>query len=294
MFTDGIVEVRTDGEQWGFRFSTHWFFHSQHPWLDVTYYLSDGWSDEAQTVQFCFPLALTNPIYRYDTAGAVLVAGPVASGGDDLPGSNPELFAVQTFASANDKSRGVILLTPDAYLVQFGPQAVRASGYRVVDIPAQITSLPMMNLTRNDWQFGQGGQRQWTFRYRLIFTLGRYKPLLPICEAQRFGVPPYLQVPGQKPPLQGLEALDISFESGPVTTFKVAEDGKRLILRFWNILDSPSEGRLKLPPGYASANICDALERPKRSLSIKQGRVDFAVDAHGLLTIALCQNAVEQ
>jgi alpha-mannosidase len=146
-----------------------------------------------------------------------------------------------------------------------------------------------MNLTRNDWQFGQGGQRQWSFRYRLVFTHGGYQPLLPICEAQRFCEPPYLQVPGRKPALQGLEDLNISFEGGTVTTFKVAEDGKRLILRFWSLLDSPSEGSLKLPPGYASANICDALERPKRRLAINQGRVAFTVDAHGFLTIAFCK-----
>jgi hypothetical protein len=294
------VAVQTDGERWGFRFATHWFFHSQHPWLDVTYYLSDGWSEGAQTVQFCFPLELNNPTYRYDTAGAVLVAGAVEKGGDDLPGANPELFAAQTFAAANDNRRGAILLTPDAYLVQFGPEAVRAPGYQTQYRPAQITSLPMMNLTRNDWQFGQGGQRQWTFRYRLIFTHGRYDPLRPIREAQHFGVPPYLQVPhgdeslGRSVALPEFEALNVSFEGGPVASCKVAEDGKRLILRFWNLLDSPAESQVTLPPGFARADLCDALERPKQHLAVRRGSVDFTVEAYGLLTIALCPSVMGQ
>jgi len=282
----GGVEVRAQGRRWGFGMETRWTFHAAHPWIDVAYRLIDGWTEDAQTVQFCFPVALDAPVYRYDTAGAVLTAGPIVKGGDDLPGANPDLFAAQTFACVTGSGGGLILLTPDAFLVQFGPDAVRAPSYRVKNIPAMITSMPMMNLTRNDRQFGQGGQREWTFRYRLLLTGGRYDPRRAFREAQRFGVPPFLQTPGGTPSVKGLDALEVAFDGGPVTALKMAEDGKRLILRLWNVLDRPVEGSVKLPRGFARADRCDALERRHAPLPAKRGRVTFDADAQDIVTIA--------
>ena len=283
------VGVRTDGARWGFEFATRWFLHADRPWIDVRYDLAGGWSEEAQSLQFCFPLAITQPIYRYDTGGAILVAGPKAEGGDDLRGANPSLYAVQTFAAAHRDGRGAILITPDAYLVQFGPDAVRVTGVDVARIPTQIVSMPMMNLTRNDWQFWQGGQRRWTFRYRLVLVRDAYDPLQPVDEAQHFGVPPYLQVPGEPAALAELARLEIDFASGPVLAFKVGEDGQRMILRLWNVLDRPVAGSVRLPKGYVRAERCDALERRQSDLDLAGDRVAFTVPVCGILTIAFCQ-----
>ena len=122
-----------------------------------------------QSVQFCFPLNLANPVYRYDTAGAG------AQGGGSQPPAgmiyrepNPSLWAAPTFASAYCAEEHVLVLTPDACLVQFGGNLVQRPGMTAERIPAAIASMPMMNLTRNDKQFVQGGQRQWEFRYRLV------------------------------------------------------------------------------------------------------------------------------
>jgi len=284
------IEVVTEGERWGFGFSSRWFLHSDHPWIDVRYDLEGGWSEEPQTVRFCFPLAMARPIYRYDVAGAALVAGPVADGGDDLPGANPALFAAQTYAAAHDAEggAGLILLTPDALLLEFGADTIPATEERRSEIPALITSLPMMNLTRNDWQLGQGGLRRWTFHYRLVLTAGVYDPLRPIREAQHFGIPPYLQVPGTAAALPALGNLDVRFAGGPVLALKVAEDGERLILRLWNVLDRPVAGSARLPDGFGRAERCDALERPRQELPVERGRAAFAADPRGILTIAFC------
>ena len=282
----GGVEIRTDAESYGFSFTTRWFFHAAHPWIDVTYRLEDGWTDVPQSVQFCFPVILQNPVYRYDTGGAVQIAAPKTRGGDDLPGANPSLCAAQTFAAATTGDSSLILLSPDAPLVQFGPDAVQSSRISPGRIPAQITSLPLMNLTRNDHQFGQGGQRQWTFRYRLILVSGRWHPLRPLREAQCFGTPPFLQVPGQKPIVPGLEKLDVDFAGGPVTAFKVGEDGKRLILRLWNLLDRPISGSARIPLGFVRAEQCDGLERRLSELPVECGRVAFTAAARALMTLA--------
>jgi hypothetical protein len=283
------VEVRAEFDRGGFQVMATWFFHAARPWIDMAYQLVGGWSDEPQTVQFCFPLTLDDPTYRYDVPGAVLVAGPKAGGGDDLPGANPELFAGLTFASATAGNRSVTLLTPDTLLLQFGGEAVRTPGYRARGANAQITSMPMMNLTKNDWQFGQAGQRRWTFRYRAVLADGGRDPLRPFQEAQRFGSPPFLQAPGQDPAVPGLENLDIDFPGGPVLALKVAEDGQRLILRCWNVLERSVEGSLKLPRGWVRAEMCDALERPMGPLPVSQQRVKFTAPPRGINTVAICR-----
>ncbi|MHB1319124.1 MAG: glycosyl hydrolase-related protein [Anaerolineae bacterium] len=279
------VAVETVGERWGFQVATQWFFHGDRPWIDVTYDLERGWTEAPQSVQFCFPLAIPCPTYRYDTAGALVVAGPIAEGGHDLPGANPSLYAAQTYAAAHSEDRGAFLLIPDAPLVQFGPEAVQ-DVCEGASAQAQIVSMPMMNLTRNDWQFNQGGQRQWRFRYRLVLS-GPYDVLQAIREAQAFCVPPYLQVPGRHPELEALRELDIEFTGGPVLTLKTAEDGRRLILRLWNVLAQPVPGTVGLPEGFSGAEVCDALERAQHDLPIDAGRGVFTAGPHSIVTLAL-------
>jgi hypothetical protein len=286
------VEIVTIGRQSGFDFRTRWFFHERQPWIDVAYELAGGWSAAPQSIRFCFPIKVSEPVYRYDAAGVVLRAGPSSAGGDDLPGANPALWAAQTFASAEGAEGGVLLLVPDACLVQFGADLVPVSGVDPSRIPAAITSMPMMNLTRNDRQFDQGGQRQWQFRYRLVLNgPGPHDPLRAVDEAQQFATPPYLQTPGARSTMPAVQSLDIRFPGGPVTAIKRAEAGGDLIIRVWNVLDRPTAGSLKLPAGYDRAQACDALERPRELLKIDGGRAFFEVPARGLGTLTLSRAA---
>jgi alpha-mannosidase len=145
----------------------------------------------------------------------------------------------------------------------------------------------MMNLTGNDWQFGQGGWNEWTFRYRIVLLNEKFDPVRLVQEAQQYATPPFLQAPGQSPVLSGLEALEIDFSGGPLLAFKVAEDNRRLILRFWNTLNRVIAGSVRLPPGWSGAEICDALERSVRPLDATEGIVRFNANSLEILTIAL-------
>jgi len=266
-----------------------WFFHADEPWIDVTYRIQGGWTDAPQTVQFAFPLAMEKPTYRYDAPGVVLKVGPKSDGGDDLPGANPELFMGLTFASASSSERSVILLTPDTLLLKFGPRAVRAPEYGNETPPAQIASMPMMNLTGNDKQFGQAGRRDWTFRYRIVLARGPWDPVVPLAAAQQFGTPSFVQLPSVASCVPGLGSLAIDFPGGPVLACKSAEDGERLVVRFWNVRHEHCVGSLALPPGFQRAEQCDALERPKEPLALDEGRAEFTADPRAIVTIALCR-----
>ncbi|UCF15946.1 MAG: hypothetical protein JSW59_00510, partial [Phycisphaerales bacterium] len=277
------VQIMADFHRSSFQVNSMWFFHAANPWIDITYRLKDGWSDDPQTVEFCFPFAIQNPAYRYDAPGAVLIAGPKQSDGDDLPGANPHLFAGVTFAAASGGGRTALLLTPDSFLLRFGQE--------VAEAPSMITSMPMMNLTGNDWQFGQGGWNEWTFRYRIVLLDQEFDPVRAMREAQQFATPPFLQVPEQPPVLAGLKALDIDFTGGPLLAFKVAEDNQSLILRFWNVTNRATQGSLKPPSGWSRAEICDALERPTKPLEARDSTIRFNVEPLEILTIALGKRA---
>ncbi len=273
--TDRGVQIAADFERSGFKVSSEWVFHEAHPWIDISYRLQDGWTDDPQTVEFRFPFAMDKPVYRYDTPGAIVTAGPKSAGGDDLPGANPELYAGVTFAAATAEGRTALVIAPDSLLWRFG----RAD--------ACMASMPMMNLTRNDHQFGQAGRWDWTFRYRVVLLDEPFDPLHAVQEAQQFEAPPFLHVPGRSPAVSGLAVLDIDFAGGPLLAFKVAEDNSRLILRFWNVLDREAHGSFRLPPGWSKAQVCDAMERPEKPLDAAQDRVKFQVGPRGIATIAL-------
>lgn len=170
--------------------------------------------------------------------------------------------------------------------MQFGCEAVAVIGANSSALPVQVVSMPMMNITRNDWQLGQGGVRRWRFRYRLVFLDEPFDARQALREGQCFAVPPYLWVPGARPVPAGLEDLDIVFAGGPVLAFKVAEDGCRLILRLWNVVDQPQLGSLKLPKGYNGGQLCDALERPQCEWPVEDGRLLFEVKAGAVATLA--------
>ncbi len=194
---------------------------------------------------------MDKPVYRYDTPGAIVTAGPKQAGGDDLPGANPELYAGVTFAAATAEGRTALVLAPDSLLWRFGRE------------DACMASMPMMNLTGNDHQFGQAGRREWTFRYRVVLLDEPFDPLHAVQEAQRFEAPPFLQLPGQSPAVSGLAALDIDFAGGPLLAFKVAEDNDRLILRFWNVLDREVRGSFRLPSGWSKARSATPWSGPR-------------------------------
>ena len=147
-----------------------------------------------------------------------------------------------------------------------------------------------MNLTGNDWQFGQGGWNEWTFRYRIVLLTENFDSVRVVQETQQFATPSFLQAPGQSPVVSGLEALEIDFPGGPLLAFKVAQDNQRLILRFWNVLNRPIQGSLKPPLGWSQAEICDALERPGKPLNAAEDRIRFGAEPLGILTVALSKS----
>jgi hypothetical protein len=291
------IEVRIQGRRWGIEYEALWRFHHQADIIDVTYRLCGGWDAVPQSLQIAFPLALNagpeQPIrYHHDSVGAIVAVGRAQEGGEELPGANPVLRALHTFAAAHETPsleptyappRGAVLLSPDAHLVLFG----QAPALDIGPASAGITSMPLVNLTRNDLQLVQGGRDAWTFRYRLILERAPFDALRALHHAQGFAESPFPWLAGIGPSLPGLQELEIDYSAGPLLSCRAMREGDGLLLRFWNVLDQPAEGTLLLPEGYCSAERCDALDRRLAPLALDGRRARFDVRPRGLVTIAL-------
>jgi hypothetical protein len=290
------VELQIQGQRWGMKYVAHWRFHHASDTLDVTYHLRGGWDATPQTVQVAFPLvldAVEPPLLRYhhDSIGAIIAVGLNAEGGEELPGANPVLRALRTFAAVHAEPgsngtpgapRGAVLISPDAHLVTFGRVAIPAISRDV----AAINSMPLMNLTRNDRQVWQGGRTGWTFRYRLVLERAPFDALRALRHAQSFD-PPFPWLADVGPILSGIRALELDYTAGPLLSCRRIESQNGLALRFWNVLDQPAIGSLRLPQGYRTAERCDALGRTFDPLAIDEQRVRFTVPARGTATVAL-------
>ena len=283
------VEIVTEGRRSSFGLRTRWLFHELEPWIDVTYELEDGWSAAPQSVQFCFPLNVTGPTYRYDTAGAVLKAGAASANGDDLPGANPSLWATQTFAAAHGPEAHVLILTPDACLVQFGAGAIEKPEMVAARIPSgnHFHADDEPHAERQAVRSGRPAAVAVPIPSRAAGTRPvRAAALCPGDAAVRHSRLSF-RCPASNQLLPAVRDLDISFEGGPVTAVKRAEDKSRLIVRLWNVLDQPVPGSLRLPEGYGTAEACDALERPLKSIDVRGTRAVFEVPAQGIMTVVL-------
>ncbi len=108
-----------------------------------------------------------------------------------------------------------------------------------------------------------------------------------IPEAQQFGVPPDLQVPGGRPTRASLGILDVDFGGGSLTTVKVAEDGARLILRLWDVLDRLVSGSVNHLTALPPRRYAHALERPQQKPAIRERRATFTAASRSIGTLGL-------
>ncbi len=103
---------------------------------------------------------------------------------------------------------------------------------------------------------------RWTFHYSLIPHGGGWETSLQ--EAHRFARPlRAVRSDGgaaDLPPEGSL--VDIEPPTLVLSSLKIAEDGDGVVVRVYNVSDAHQEGRLRLLPAYAAAQVVDLNEEP--------------------------------
>jgi hypothetical protein len=267
------------------------------PYLDISNEIERPASHEPQCSWFAFPFAvepgrdLPGGAYFYDSPGAILHAGAIEDGGDQIPGAGMTCFCVQSFLAVQGAQAHAVLASPDAHLFQFGEHILLTPLADSRPRSPLALSNVMNNFTRNDHATNQGGQTRFTFRYRLGCASGPISPDAALRFAGSFARPAGAAWLSAANPLSIVAPTPQSFLSvSPAnviaTTFKAADNGQGWVLRLWEVNGKGTQATIDvraLAPKHAYR--CDLLERVKESLDLQDGLVRLDIPARGLAAI---------
>lgn len=147
------------------------------PWVDLIVDVDKQIVKDPESLYIAFPLAISNPIPRYEVAGAMAEAG-----NQQLPFASHDYVSVQNWIDVSNDQRGATLATPDVPLLHIGGFTNNRFGNDLSLEQPLLVSWPMNNHWWTNFKRDQGG---WTrFRYRLHLHNAPFDPVA----AMRFGM----------------------------------------------------------------------------------------------------------
>jgi hypothetical protein len=240
-------------------------------------------------VYFAFPLAMEHPQFTYETQN-----GFVNPAKDELPGAANMSFTVQHWVSADEDGVSAAIVPIDANLMTLG-DVIRGDWPREFgQRPGNVFSLIMNNYWYTNFALEQGGD--FTFRY--VFTSGRN---LEPGYLSRFGreemsplevdqITPQDKNGNPGGPLNSADGSFLKVDDPDVAlvTWKDAEDGKGMILRFVELAGREAEVHVEAPlEDVKGAWMADALERDNQPLRTTAHGFQFSANPFEIVTVRL-------
>jgi hypothetical protein len=240
-----------------------------------------------EAVYFAFPFRMERPHIRYD-----LQNGFVDPVHDQMPGAGKEWFSVQHWVEAFKGNVSVAILSVDAPLITLG-DIVR--GKWPTDFAlgrADIFSYAMNNYYFTNWPAAQGGD--FTFRYVLtsgpdmspdfLSRLGR-EETAPLetdeITSQDKAVPRPEPLPADQ-----TSFLETDQSNVALVTWKLAEDGEGMILRFLELGGREGIVNVRIPLLDAeSAWSCNAMEQKGPALPVSSHGFSFPIKKFQIVTV---------
>ena len=289
-----VVEMRFPH---GGSLRTTYTLYTDQPYLDIRNEIEQPASHEPQCSWFAFPMSvapgddLPGGAYFYDSPGAILHAGAIEDGGDQIPGAGMTCFCVQSFLAVQGAQGHAVVASPDAHLFQFGEHILQKPLADSNPKSSLALSNVMNNFTRNDHATNQGGQTRFVFRYRLGCGSGSLAAHAALRFAGSFARPSASawlaavnHASNDAPAAQSF--LSVSPANVVATTFKVADNGQGWALRLWETDGIDTRATIDLRAlDVKHAYRCDLLERVIESLDIQGGLVQIDIPARGLAAI---------
>lgn len=244
-------------------------------------------SEERQELDFAFPLAVRGGVYRFETPGAIVMAGQ-----EQRPGAGMAVNAVRSFVDLSNDEQGVTLAMVDSHIAMFGRRTSQEDPTEPDTSAATIVALAFENLI--DWNenvHGQDGVTAFTFRYSLRGH-DAYDPVA----AVRFGWEnnnELLAVSLAAGQAGDLDAARHSFvqvtpDNVVLAGLKPAED-EGVIVRLWECAGRATEAMISaegLGP-IAGAARTDPLEFGDEPVELRGRRTSTPIAARGIATMRL-------
>jgi hypothetical protein len=240
-----------------------------------------------EAVYFAFPLAMSQPRFRYETQN-----GFVDPAHDLMPGAGKEWFSVQHWVAADQGGMAAAIIPVDASLITLGDimrgEWPREFGQR----PGTIFSQVMNNYYYTNYAAGQGGN--FTFRYvltsgsnldpALLSRLGR-EEMSPLELDQITSADKAINSPRPLAAAQG-SFLHVDQPDVALVTWKLAEDGDGMILRFLELAGKSAAVSVESPLlDVKAAWMADALERNQGPLPYLPHGFRFDVKPFQIVTV---------
>jgi hypothetical protein len=238
-------------------------------------------------VYFSFPLMMDHPEFRYDVQN-----GFVDPAHDQMPGAGKEWFSVQHWVEAQQGGVSVAIVPVDAPLVTLG-DIVRGTWPKdFTQRNGSIFSYAMNNYYFTNWPAAQGGD--FTFRY--VLTSARDLSPEALSQFARAEMVPLeadeiisndKAIPSQAP-LPGDQAsfIDIDQPNVVLVTWKVAEDGDGMILRFLEVAGKAGTVNVRIPLlNTQSAWNCNLMEQKGESLPLSPHGFSFLIRPFQVITV---------
>jgi hypothetical protein len=251
--------------------------------IDITNHLAKKLTYEREGVYFAFPFAAQRPAFRFEAPAAIL--NPEK---DMLPGGCRDWFSVQHFVEIEGRDATIAWATPDAPLVCF--QDI-FRGKWLTELPMRtghLYSYVMNNYWHTNYLAGQGGD--FTFRYSITS-----RPKSDLVASARFGwgvSNPLVGVvvkanPQGILPSEPTSLISVDEPNVIVTGTRLADNGKDLIIRLWEVTGKATTAHLRLDRHIpaATARACNLVEEPLGPLEFRDGVVAVPIRGSGLATV---------
>ncbi len=267
-----LARLKISGSTEGIEVAAHVTVYAELDRVDFDIRIQKPVTTGEQRLTQMFPVLAEGAVERVETMGAV-ERPEFQPEGDLLPGADPKRFAVQGFVDASAPAGSGVTVSPvEAFALRrdIGGFAFEALG--------------------NDQNYkesvrDQHGESSFRFRYSLRAHAGAYDNAAAVAWS-RCVAAPLVAAYGSMIP-RAIAARGVAFDPrrAIALAFKPAEE-RGNILRIQETAGRSGAMEIRLS-GYKQAVLTDLLERDRKRLDVRGGRVTVDLRAHGFLAIRL-------
>lgn len=255
--------------------------------IEFRYKVHKIYTTKKEGVYFAFPAAISHPEFAYASQ-----QGWIDPARDLMKGGSVEWFNVQDWMALRDANATLAIVPLDASLACFGDINRGVWPGKFKPKSATIFSYVMNNYWHTNYRAGQGGDFE--FRYavtsaprldsrsltRLALEEMRPAELNHVVGQDKPGNPP------RPLPPQGAGFLETSGSDVVLSTWKEAEDGKGMVLRFMETAGKRITETVRFDHAIIrAAHLASGVEAPESSLPVEDNSIRLSFKPFEVVTV---------
>lgn len=255
--------------------------------IEFRYKVHKIYTTKKEGVYFAFPTAVSHPEFAYASQ-----QGWIDPARDLMKGGSVEWFNVQDWMAVRDANTTLAIVPLDASLASFGDINRGTWPGKFKPKSATIFSYVMNNYWHTNYRAGQSGDFEFRYAVTSAPQLDSRNLTRLALEEMRPAEVDYVvgqDKPGNPPrplPSQGTGFLETSGSDVVLSTWKEAEDGKGMVLRFIETAGTPATETVRFDrAAIRSAHLCSGVEAPVSSLPVENNSIRLSFKPFEVVTV---------